>query len=255
MADIVLIVRDSVHSKRALRNLKFVLQRLDNLFNRLKVDVRYKLVGFGGIAYRFNPYIQTGQNKVSGDVNDLVAAIDNLQYRNTVKVQSGLDALKFASKLDLRPLSSKIFIVLDTVAIYSGSLRQMVETNNMLVNKGIILNVINRYRFKKGVIGQDSFNTRYHLKIPRGERLRSLIFPTSDDYVPIVKESGGAVMTVKGLLSSSNEKWVKAFPISLRQIILNQIKKDGRACKSCSCVEGDMRMMHLQCTNTDESSC
>ena len=112
---------------------------------------RYTLVGFGGIAYRFNPYIQTGLSKVSGGIRSLFAAMNNLQYKNTIKVQSGLDALKFASNLDLRPLSTKIFIVLDTVAVYSGSLRQMIETNNMLINKGIILNVINKYRFKKGM--------------------------------------------------------------------------------------------------------
>ena len=108
------------------------------------------MVGFGGIAYRFNPYIQTGLNKVSGDINNLLAATNNLQYKNTIRIQNGLDALKFASNLDLRPLSTKIFIVLDTVAVYSGSLRQMIEANNMLINKGIILNVINKYRFKKG---------------------------------------------------------------------------------------------------------
>ena len=107
-------------------------------------------MGFGGIAYRFDPYIQTGLSRVSGDISNLLAAMDNLQYAGTVKVQSGLNALKFASQLDLRPTSSKIFIVLDSVAVYSGSLRQMIEANNMLTSKGIILNVINNYRFKKG---------------------------------------------------------------------------------------------------------
>ena len=106
----------------------------------------------------------------------------------------------------------------------------------------------------EGVIGQDSFNIRYHLKIPKGERLRNLLLHTSDDYVPIVKESGGAIMTVKGVVSS-NEKWIKAFPISLKEIILNQIKRDGIACKSCSCVKDGMARTRLQCVNTNRNNC
>ena len=105
-----------------------------------------------------------------------------------------------------------------------------------------------------GVIGQDSFNVRYHLKIPKGERLRNIPFHTSDDYVPIVKESGGALMTVRGLVSK-NEKWIKAFPISLREIILNQIKNDGIACKSCSCVKDVLGFGQLQCANSIENAC
>ena len=73
----------------------------------------------------------------------------NLQYKNNAKVQNGLEALKFASELEFRPFASKIFMVLDTVAVYTGSLRKMVETNNLLVKKAIILNVINKYKFKK----------------------------------------------------------------------------------------------------------
>ena len=38
--EIVLIVRDSIYSKRALRNLKPALQRVNNLLSRLKIDVR-----------------------------------------------------------------------------------------------------------------------------------------------------------------------------------------------------------------------
>ena len=114
--------------------------------------------------------------------------------------------------------------------------------------------MITAWFFLLDVIGQDSSNMRYHLKIPKGEERRNLFFHTSDDYVPIVKESAGAILAAKGLISS-NEKWRKAFPISLNQIILNQIINDRSTCKSCSCVKDDWGFPQFQCSNAIRDRC
>ena len=108
--------------------------------------------------------------------------------------------------------------------------------------------------FTADIIAKDSFNTRYHLKIPRGERLRNLAFRATDDYTPIIKESGGGIMTIKALISS-NEKWMKAFPVSFNHIILKQIRNDKRRCKSCRC--GRHREGHgvLQCSSSMTTRC
>ena len=108
--------------------------------------------------------------------------------------------------------------------------------------------------FISDIIAKDSFNTRYHLKIPRGERLRNLAFRTADDYIPIIKESGGGIMTIKALISS-NEKWMKAFPVSFNHIMLKQIRNDKRRCKSCRC--GRHREGHgvLQCSSSMATKC
>ena len=42
-----------------------------------------------------------------------------------------------------------MFIILDTVAVYTGALKEMIETNTLLSSKGIILNSINKYKFKR----------------------------------------------------------------------------------------------------------
>ncbi len=95
------------------------------------------------------PYIQTGNSLVSGNINRLISALNNLEYKNTKKIVSGLDAIRFASQLNMRAASTKIFIILDSVAVYSGALKEMMDTNNLIMSKGIILNAINKYKFKR----------------------------------------------------------------------------------------------------------
>ncbi len=118
---------------------------------------RYWLVGFDGIGHRAAPYLQTGNSLVSGSVYNLITALNNLQYRNANRMVSGLDAVKFASKIEFRQASTRIFMLLDSVAIYSGALKEMMEANTLLKNKGIILNTINRYKFKRSKILYYSF--------------------------------------------------------------------------------------------------
>ena len=40
IADIILIIRDSFHSKKAVRNLKYVLRQLDNHLENFDIDAR-----------------------------------------------------------------------------------------------------------------------------------------------------------------------------------------------------------------------
>ncbi len=108
------------------------------------------------------------------------------------------------------------------------------------------------FRFSD-IIGKDSFQKRYHLKIPKGERLRNLAFHTADDYTPIVKESRGAIMTIKALMST-NEKWMKAFPRSLTEILHSQIKFDKKHCKECKCVMSSEGLGVLRCSRAEGRS-
>eukprot|EP00794_Sanderia_malayensis_P009953 gene9953-10973_t len=232
--DVILIIRDSKTMKNALKNLILTMRNVDNRLKSSQFDMRYWVVGFDGLGHRVQPYIQTGLGVASGNIHHLTRALNNLELKNTRKIVSGLKAISFAAKLDMRSTSTKIFMIVDSVAVYSGALKEMMDTNNLLTQKSIILNSFNRYKFKRNIIGKDSFNRRYHLKIPKGERLRSLAIGTADDYMPIVKESRGAVMTVKALLSS-NEKWMKAFPVSLVEVLHRQVTFDKSHCKKCHC--------------------
>ena len=149
--DITVIMRDAATTKRALKNFREVMRQVDRRLDYSQIDRRYSLVGFGGNFYRRAPYTQTGNGKVFGNINDFIAATNNLEFKsNQPSLKNlGLDALKFASGLRHRPTSTKVFIMVDNNADYSGALKEMMEANALLLEKGIILNVINKYRFKK----------------------------------------------------------------------------------------------------------
>lgn len=63
--------------------------------------------------------------------------------------RQGLAALKFASELDFEQ-GTKIFLLLDNDESYTNSLREMIDVNNALNERGIVLNVVNTYKMRKG---------------------------------------------------------------------------------------------------------
>lgn len=88
--------------------------------------------------------------------------------------------------------------------------------------------------FLKGVIGKDSYGKRYHIREPLGQSYRRLNFPSPDDYIPLVKQSRGAVFTLKAF-GQKSVKWSKALPLSLSKVLTQQIMKDQKQCKVCTC--------------------
>ena len=101
-----------------------------------------------------------------------------------------------------------------------------------------VLKVI--YVLNKGVIGKDSYGKRYHIREPLGQDFRRLNFPSPDDYIPLVKQSRGAVFTLKAFIQN-NAKWSKALPLSLSKVLTQQIAKDQKQCKACTCEERDCK--------------
>lgn len=88
--------------------------------------------------------------------------------------------------------------------------------------------------FNKGVIGKDSYGKRYHIREPLGRDFGRLNFPSPDDYIPLVKQSRGAVFTLKAFVQN-NVKWNKSLPLSLSKVLTQQIVKDQNQCKACTC--------------------
>jgi len=63
----------------------------------------------------------------------------------------GFRALNFASKLDFET-GTKIFLLFDDDATYTGALREMIDVSGQLTSRGIILNTINSYKMRRGKI-------------------------------------------------------------------------------------------------------
>ena len=84
------------------------------------------------------------------------------------------------------------------------------------------------------VIGKDSYSKRYHVREPLGQDLPRVSFPPSDDYIPLVKQTRGAVFTLKAFLRN-NAKWSKALPISISKVLSMQARIDQNQCKECVC--------------------
>ena len=84
------------------------------------------------------------------------------------------------------------------------------------------------------MIGKDSFGMRYHVRLPGGESFNTIRFPPPDDYMPLIKETGGAIFTLKAFVSN-HSKWSKALPISISKALGMQIEQDQTRCKICKC--------------------
>ena len=90
------------------------------------------------------------------------------------------------------------------------------------------------YLFCTDVIGKDSSGKRYHVREPLGEDFPNVSFPPSDDYIPLVKQTRGAVFNLKAF-TDSNAKWAKALPLTLSSALKLQAINDQKQCKQCSC--------------------
>lgn len=96
------------------------------------------------------------------------------------------------------------------------------------------------------MIGKDSFGHRYHVRLPKGERIGSIQFPPPDDYMPLVKETGGAVFTLKAL-TSSRTIWSKSTGIAIGKAISLQINRDQKLCKTCYCNRCENNAYRAEC--------
>lgn len=104
-------------------------------------------------------------------------------------------------------------------ATYTNLLQQMMEVYSTLRQHGIVLNVVNNYRMKTDVIAKDSQRTRYHVHMPKGEQFtRGVAFPPTDDYIPYVTQTGGAVFTLKAF-TTKQPAWTKALPTSVIEVL------------------------------------
>ena len=77
----------------------------------------------------------------------------------------GLGALKFASQLEFGP-GTKIFLLFDNDSSYTNSLREMIDVSTQLSARGIILNTVNAYDMRRGIIVLLHFSKfKYQLKL------------------------------------------------------------------------------------------
>ena len=63
---------------------------------------------------------------------------------------------------------------------------------------------------------------------------KSVKFPPTDDYIPFVKQTHGAVFALKAF-TNEGSGWSKAVPISTAEILRKQIARDAATCKECKC--------------------
>jgi len=230
---------------KAISKIKTTLKHIDSQFSTF-VQLRYTVVGFGGEDVYKEAHIQTSNGDIVYDVNSAFAALDRLQFNGKKKNEKfGISALKFAAAIQ-KERGTRIFFLFENDATYTNLLRQMMDVYGALQNNGIVLNVVNNYKMRPNVIAKDSHRTRYHVRMPEGEEFsRGISFPPTDDYIPYVKQTGGAVFTLKAF-TTKDDAWSKALPSSVTRILQKQIDKDVNQCKNCNC---------LDCKNVDRREC
>lgn len=226
-------------------HLKRILKKVQDEIGAKNI-VRYCIVGYGGKDIRMYPHVQTGNGEVFTNLEGAIKALDLLSFAGkNVNERLGLRALKFASQLDFK-MGTKVFLLFDDDSSYTHALREMIDVNGQLTSRGVILNTVNTYKMRRDVIGKDSCGKRYHVREPLGQNFRQLQFPNSDDYIPLVKQSNGAVFTLKAFVSQKS-KWTKALPLSVNEVLSSQLKMDQKQLKDCS---GDGR-----CKNVANNGC
>lgn len=75
---------------------------------------------------------------------------------------------------------------------------------------------------------------RYNVRLPEGQNIGRVTFPTPDDYMPLVKESGGAIFILKAFVLA-DRKWISSIPTAITKAIRLQIERDQKICKECKC--------------------
>ncbi|XP_066921867.1 uncharacterized protein [Clytia hemisphaerica] len=231
---IVILLKLIPSMKKVKSHLKRIVRRIQS--DLKETDIQFSIVGYGGKGVRFHPHLQTGNGQVFTDVDGALTAINLIPFTGEeVSDRLGLRALKYASQIDYQP-GSKIFLLFDNDATFTNSLREMIDVSGQLLSRGIILNTVNAYDMRRDIIGKDSYGRRYYVREPLGRDSPRTRFPKQDDYIPLVKQSRGAVFTLKAFLNG-NSKWSKALPFSVSKVISLQSKTDQHQCKECACAK------------------
>lgn len=230
---ITLLIKLTPKMKNARESIKRVLRLLKIELGRTN-QVEYNIVGYGGSRMRQQPHLQTGGGNVFMSADSAIQALDYLKFDgNETEQRLGFDALKFAGLLEVTR-SIRLFFIFDDDASYTNSLQQMIDVYAILNTRSIVLNAVNNYKFKRNVIGKDSFGMRYHVRLAKGESFNSIRFPPPDDYLPLVKQTRGGVFALKAFVSKQS-RWQKALPVSLSKAIKLQIEGERKNCKECKC--------------------
>ncbi|XP_065667671.1 uncharacterized protein LOC101240168 isoform X3 [Hydra vulgaris] len=235
---VTLLIKLVPEIEKGLKKLIVLAPRLQRELGS-KYRLQFSVIGFGGRGLREEPHIQTGNGEINMDAIKVEKALHNLNFigeQNNKRL--GLKALKFASELEPEFQSlldpTKIFILFDDDILYTNSLLEIMEVHRSMTKRGIILNVANNYRLERDVIGKDSFGMRYLNRLPKGEKHSSVQFPPPDDYMPLIKQSQGAVFTLKAFVSNL-PIWEKSWYIALSSALQLQIARDRKLCKECDC--------------------
>jgi len=212
-----------------------------------KLNMQFTIVGFAGNRVCKEPHIHTSGGKITYDVNGALSALDRLQFtgQENSNEKLGISALKFAAQIE-STRGMKIFMLFENDASYTNLLQQLMDVSETLTKHGVILNVVNNYKMKPNIIAKDSHKTRYHLNLPEGEPFsHSVSFPRTDDYIPFVKQTRGAVFTLNAF-TNDGPVWTKALPTTVAEVLRKQIDKDTQQCKKCVC---------NVCTNVAQENC
>merc|ERR1712168_317453 len=212
------------------------------------VTLKFTVIGFNGQDVCREPHIHTSGGKVVYGLKDTLNVLNILKFTgNNTGEKLGMSAIQLASPLQ-RSRGSRIMMLFDDDATYTNLLLQMTDVSSSLYNYGVVLNVVNNYNrmTRNNVIGKDSEGNRYNVFKPKGEQFKTVSFPPTDDYIPYVKQTGGAAIALNAF-TSDDAAWSKALPISLTEILRKQIDADLNKCKECSCDDG--------CKNVDQEEC
>lgn len=75
---------------------------------------------------------------------------------------------------------------------------------------------------------------RYLTRIPDGENVGAAFFPAPDNYMQLVRQTGGGIFSLKAFVGK-NSKAKKAIPRTMKMAIGRQVREILSACKECSC--------------------
>jgi len=236
VVQISLLIKLVPEMKAAIPQIQSSLKYLESSLKDF-VQLKYNVIGFSGSDICREPHIHTAGGEVTYGLMEALNVLNRLKFTGNETTQKlGMSALELVAPLQTER-GSRIVLLFENDSTYTNLLQQMNDVSSVLYDHGLILNVVNNYKrmTRNNVVAKDSHGTRYNVYKPKGELFkRGVSFPPTDDYIPYVKQTKGAAISLKAF-TSGNAAWTKALPISLSELLRKQIDADLKQCKQCAC--------------------
>jgi hypothetical protein len=236
MIDVVVMVSQHKNMNKMKRMIASTMLNLHkNLRTQGKFNVRYALVGFGGLGVHEAAHVHAlrrGQS-LFGYVHDLRTEVKSMPFEGRGDVTNdGYHAILTANRMKFRPAAEKVFIMFNTEPHKSHATGPSFDETKFILEREanaplFVFDSVNFPRFGKSVgrvIGETE------RKLYTSNNLKGI---TSKDLEMPASEFKQLVLISKGGLFSNAIKNPKQTALSLHDAVTNWVKSDMTVCKRC----------------------